>query len=147
MADIDIGKISEALNNKVDLPSPTVPQDAVDYVVEKQDPTSANGYTWYRKYKSGWVEQGGTAASGSSSVTFPVEFANTGYYFNANLTGGGSGSTCHIISSGYGTTGCTLKEGQYQTAQRALTANAKWFACGMAATPRAPTTGGYPGQD
>lgn len=45
MADIDIGKISEALNNKVDLPSPTVPQDAVDYIVEKQDPTSTNGYT------------------------------------------------------------------------------------------------------
>lgn len=74
MADINIGAISEALNNKVDLPSPTVPQDAVDYVVEKQDPTSANG-TWYRKYKSGWVEQGGTVttASGAATpVTLPI---------------------------------------------------------------------------
>lgn len=74
MTDINIGAISEALNNKVDLPSPTVPQDAVDYVVEKQDPTSANG-TWYRKYKSGWVEQGGTVttASGAATpVTLPI---------------------------------------------------------------------------
>lgn len=31
----------------------------IDYVVETQEPTSANGYTWYRLYKSGWVEQGG----------------------------------------------------------------------------------------
>lgn len=30
-----------------------------DYVVEWQMPTNLNGYTWYRKYKSGWVEQGG----------------------------------------------------------------------------------------
>jgi hypothetical protein len=30
-----------------------------DYVVDFQAPTSANNYTWYRKYKSGWVEQGG----------------------------------------------------------------------------------------
>ena len=28
-------------------------------VIDFQEPTSANNYTWYRKYKSGWVEQGG----------------------------------------------------------------------------------------
>ncbi|MBP9999681.1 MAG: hypothetical protein KBT14_03260, partial [Proteobacteria bacterium] len=31
----------------------------IDYVVESQTPTAENNYTWYRKYKSGWVEQGG----------------------------------------------------------------------------------------
>ena len=75
MADINVGAITEALNNKVDLPTPSTPQDAVDYVVEKQDPTSANGYMWYRKYKSGWVEQGGTVttASGAATpVTLPI---------------------------------------------------------------------------
>ena len=30
-----------------------------DYVVEWQRPTAENNHTWYRKYKSGWVEQGG----------------------------------------------------------------------------------------
>ena len=69
MTDINIGAISEALNNKVDLPTPSTPQDAIDYVVEKQDPTSANGYTWYRKYKSGWVEQGGTVTTTSDAST------------------------------------------------------------------------------
>ena len=49
-------------------------------VIEFQTPTSANGYTWYRKYADGWVEQGGRAlvpatnASSSSTVviTLPV---------------------------------------------------------------------------
>lgn len=52
-----------------------------DYVVASQLPTAANNYTWYRKYKSGWVEQGGkcsvaatTAAPGQSAtlITFPI---------------------------------------------------------------------------
>jgi hypothetical protein len=120
----EIGEITEALNNKV---------DKGHQVVEFQEPTSSNNYTWYRKYADGWVEQGGTAASGSSSVVFSIEFADTNYYFNANLTSGGSGTTLHIISSAYTTTGCTLQEGQYATAKRALTETAKWYACGMAA--------------
>ena len=80
MTDINVGAITEALNNKVDLPTPSTPQDAVDYVVEKQDPTSANGYTWYRKYKSGWVEQGGAFAGNSPLLmTLPITMANTAY--------------------------------------------------------------------
>lgn len=49
--------------------------DEVDYVVESQLPTAENGYVWYRKYKSGWVEQGGrctlpaTNSYSSSNVT------------------------------------------------------------------------------
>lgn len=86
MADIDIGKISEALNNKVDLPSPTVPQDAVDYVVEYQKPASSNNHTWYRKYKSGWVEQGGKVNlngqinATNKRITLPVEMASNAYF-------------------------------------------------------------------
>lgn len=84
MADINFGAITEALNNKVDLPTPSTPQDAVDYVVEVQRPTEANGYTWYRKYKSGWVEQGGlqsatTHGTNVSQVTLPVEMKDTNY--------------------------------------------------------------------
>lgn len=89
--------------------------------------------TWYNLYSDGWIEQGGTASSGSSSVVFPVAFSDTTYYFNADLESGGQGTTLHAISSGYKTTGCTVKEGQSGVAQRALTANAKWFACGYAA--------------
>lgn len=49
----------------------------IDYVVESQAPTAENNYTWYRKYKSGWVEQGGH--SHSKTVTFPIIMANTDY--------------------------------------------------------------------
>lgn len=74
-----------------------------DYVVESQLPTADNGYTWYRKYKSGWVEQGGRAlvpatnglSSSAVNVTLPIPIAtpeqatlayngmgSTGYYSN-----------------------------------------------------------------
>ena len=82
MADINVGAITEALNNKVDLPTPSTPQDVVDSVVEKQDPTSANGYTWYRKYKSGWVEQGVIKVEVATAIytfNFPILMANTNY--------------------------------------------------------------------
>ena len=86
MSEINVGAISEALNNKVDLPTPIVPQDAVDYVIAMQRPTSPNNYTWYRKYKSGWVEQGGRVplASGNgttyvATVVMPVRMADTTY--------------------------------------------------------------------
>lgn len=54
MADINVGAISEALNNKADRDFNNVLSN-YDYVVQ----TYKSGTTWYRKYKSGWVEQGG----------------------------------------------------------------------------------------
>lgn len=73
------GITAEALNGKVDLPAGKAQSD-VDFVVESQMPSAVNGYTWYRKYKSGWVEQGGrctmpaTSAHSFSNVaiTLPV---------------------------------------------------------------------------
>lgn len=61
----------------------------IDYIVESQLPTAENNYTWYRKYKSGWVEQGGYVSSGAqTAVIFPKEMANTNYFatfmFGAN---------------------------------------------------------------
>ena len=44
-----------------------------DYVVAWQSPTADNNYTWYRLYKSGWVEQGGLLTG--QSITFPIPFA------------------------------------------------------------------------
>lgn len=59
-----------------------------DYVVEWQVPTDLNGYTWYRKYSSGWVEQGGSAdlvaTSGTvQTITLPIEMANNRYSVSA----------------------------------------------------------------
>jgi hypothetical protein len=61
-----------------------IPTEATaDYVVEWQMPTDLNGYTWYRKYKSGWVEQGGAkdgvANNTNLVITFPIPMANNKY--------------------------------------------------------------------
>ena len=56
--------------------------DAADYVVAWQTPTAENNYTWYRKYKSGWVEQGGCPSGASNtvcSITLPVEMSDANY--------------------------------------------------------------------
>ena len=69
---LDIGQITETLNDKV---------DKGHEVIEFQAPTVINGYTWYRKYADGWVEQGGTvpAISGTKTVVFPVPMLDTNY--------------------------------------------------------------------
>ena len=70
-----------------------------DYVVESQLPTATNNYTWYRKYKSGWVEQGGyRAGSGTwtiANITLPIEMSNACYA----LTVTGDSSTNDFTSS------------------------------------------------
>ena len=71
----------------------TFKNEVLDYVIEKQEPTSANNYTWYRKYKSGWVEQGGLATSstsGTSTINLPITMADTNY--NTNITIGTTGN-------------------------------------------------------
>ena len=67
-------------------------------VIEFQIPTASNGYTWYRKYADGWVEQGGRCtvpatnglSSSSVAVTLPVPIAIPQ---QATLTYNGMGST------------------------------------------------------
>lgn len=51
----------------------------VDAVVEFQIPTAENNYTWYRKYSSGWVEQGGSFGYGGNPVNLPVTMLNVNY--------------------------------------------------------------------
>ena len=67
-------------------------------LIDFQIPTAGNGYTWYRKYADGWVEQGGRCTvpitnglSGSSvNVTLPVPIATPE---QATLSYNGMGST------------------------------------------------------
>lgn len=48
-------------------------------VIEFQAPAADNGYTWYRKYADGWVEQGGVLSATTTSVTLPVEMIDDNY--------------------------------------------------------------------
>ena len=80
---ITIGQLTETINNKMDRDGSNANTSWI-FVVSKQDPTSENGYTWYRKYSDGWVEQGGTGTSHqynvtSQNVTFPVVMKDTQY--------------------------------------------------------------------
>ena len=68
-----------------------------DFVVAFQRPTSANNYTWYRKYKSGWVEQGGsadtsTAVNNTITINLPITMANDRYTVNATEYSAGTGT-------------------------------------------------------
>lgn len=70
-----IAELAEAVNDKV---------DKGHQVIEFQVPTADNGYTWYRKYADGWVEQGGVGTSHqynttSINATFPIEMQDVNY--------------------------------------------------------------------
>ncbi|MDD6153605.1 MAG: hypothetical protein PUC11_06650, partial [Elusimicrobia bacterium] len=69
-----------ALSGKLDLPSGKTQAD-VDFVVESYHGEDGN---WYRKYKSGWVEQGGItdivpATQSVTTITLFKPFASTVY--------------------------------------------------------------------
>lgn len=90
------GITTEEMNNKVNIGHE---------VIEFQAPTSANNYTWYRKYRDGWVEQGGiydTAFTGTKTFVYPVEMADTHY----TLT---TGTGCPNVSGMHGKDYITAK--------------------------------------
>jgi len=58
---------ADKVSNVVQLP------DNYDFVIDCG--TSDNG--WWRKYKSGWCEQGGTI--NNSNIKFPINFTDTNY--------------------------------------------------------------------
>lgn len=50
----------------------------IDPIVAFQEPTPSNNYTWYRLYRSGWIEQGGSyswnvACSKEVTITYPKQ--------------------------------------------------------------------------
>lgn len=103
-----------------------------DYVVAWQMPTSDNNNTWYRKYKSGWLEMGGKLTG--RSVTFPVAFA-----LPPTLTmGTGSNDAAATNQNTYSTLTTTGFTG-WQTGTNAgwhsgaTNFNGYWHACGVAA--------------
>ena len=71
------GLNAELFNGKADVST------VAHVVTEFQAPTSANNYTWYRKYADGWVEQGGvvpmTSPHGLKTVVFPVAMSSTDF--------------------------------------------------------------------
>ena len=93
-----VAKCTEVLSDVAGLKLAT--DGMIDYVIESQEPTSGNGYTWYRKYKSGWVEQGGVISivKGVINVTLPVEMNDTNYLVSMSA---GNGNPASMYAGAY----------------------------------------------
>lgn len=123
MADIDFGQLSEALNEKMDRDAHNV-QSPSAVVIEKQDPTAANNYTWYRKYSDGWVEQGGLLGSAGTfttrTITLPIIMADANYTVVitgawSDSSGNGSMLNQNKTTTGFGTYATNINnEGSWQ---------------------------------
>ena len=93
---------------------------------------SADGSSWYRKYSDGWLEQGGIAVSSSKemyTLTFPVAFATTNYFFTRSPLWAGTGA-----SNTYHCVGCktqTETAVTFQTDSTSYYTEILWYACGV----------------
>ena len=124
------GVTTEAMNNKVD--------KGFD-IVEFQEPTADNNYTWYKKYRNGWVEQGGHnhAIQADNTdhwnyINLPVTMADTNYTTSVVLFGNHDVSIGIIPQGSLATTRLCI--GGYYTATSDTRYTAvDWQVSGMAA--------------
>ena len=110
----------------------------IDYVVDYKKPTDSDP-TWYRKYKSGWLEQGGitgiVADFETATITLPLQFLDTHYtvsYANwrAGTTDDGTWNNAAILNNS------TKSTTSFQIYSRGKTDGGKiftWHACGQGA--------------
>lgn len=111
----------------------------IDYVIASQEPTSSNNYTWYRKYKSGWIEQGGiitvakqNANTGlTTTVNLPVTMGNTNYYVAPLTFIEDGGSTTGLRNHANERTVSTLKIKTWSTTSITNPYTAAWKISGI----------------
>ena len=121
----ELGDVSQIGDNIVAIDTRTT--GLLDYVIESQMPTAENNYTWYRKYKSGWVEQGGETTNNANSVTLPIEMADTHYTVIRTQIGSSAQSYYPGWVAGFNektNAGFTFNTN---------TQNNEWYVCGMSA--------------
>lgn len=125
-ADIAAGKANTNLNNV---------SAGIDFVVESQLPTAGNNYTWYRKYKSGWVEQGGvvnTAVTSPNTINLPITMADANYT-PIGLVQSISNGTDGYTGEGWAERTTTSFKVYGHAASAAITNAYSWMVFGMAA--------------
>ena len=122
---LENGKIvSSTTGQPVELIKRTDPQIQAPYIKK----TYQNGFSWYRIWSDGWVEQGGriSATAGTSTLTYLIEMANTTY----NITSGShtDGPTQYAIGFyNFTTTSCTY------TTTGPIISTYDWVLCGYKA--------------
>ncbi len=107
-----------------------IPTDIMnaDYVIETW--FASDGSSWYRKYKSGWVEQGGIMSSGEKNITFKLEMADNKYSYIA--CGGDDNYGIHIVCTNKTTTGMIVKA-RTSTGIDFINLIRSWCICGYVA--------------
>lgn len=125
MPEINIGQLSEAINDKMDRDAHNVESPSA-VVVESY----VNGTSWYRVWSDGWCEQGNSKETSSASwktVTLLKPYTNTNYSVTATCNGNVNGTS----------TWTTVVDGQaYTTTQiqvKGTNADASWLICWRAA--------------
>lgn len=94
-----LGEVLEFLNQKADLDMQNIviPEN-YDYVIESKLPTEEDP-SWYRLYKSGWIEQGGKIphqdSSSDVSVVLYKEMLDTNYNFSGCVVYSSNAQTDH----------------------------------------------------
>lgn len=80
----------------------TLPEGC-DFVIESQFPSADNNYTWYRKYNSGWVEQGGYSDGAGAAIQISLikEMCDSKYtiMLTGLLTSGTAGATTSVSTN------------------------------------------------
>lgn len=122
--DINVNAFAETLNDKLDRDLKNSAFN-MDLVIAYKAPTQEDP-TWYRQYKSGWVEQGGDIIKTGGSnvanvVNLPITMLNTNYFCIANdVSQNGGDNTFHLnckpistvqmnIYPHWGSTGSTIR--------------------------------------
>lgn len=141
MAEINVGQISEALNDKVDRDNRNV-DNAVgaDAVIAYQMPTANNNYTWYRKYKSGWVEQGGRSGAingvdATAQITLPITMSDSNYsaYVTISRDSVGAYRDQFLAVFNRTTTNFSVYSNWAGSGNGSQNNYAQWLVCGIAA--------------
>lgn len=106
----------------------------IDCVVEWQAPTAENNYTWYRKYSSGWVEQGGVvsipAQLQATVVNLATEMLDTNYNLIATINALGYDWTAEFDMHAVQTSTTTIS---LQHGSQINPSNISWRVSGMGA--------------
>lgn len=106
-------------------------------LIDFQIPTAANGYTWYRKYADGWVEQGGDVSGTNGTITFPITMAGSDYQIMANVKNTsitGSNAVFSLLTNNLTTTSFGFKKTYNNGSQTGVAGeNFFWQVSGMAA--------------
>lgn len=118
----------DQLNTEVENIKASNPLQDLDFVIESQMPTAENDYTWYRKYQSGWVEQGGAYTGnplGTVSVNLLIPFSDTNY--SVTITQGLYAAEYADIRDRY----IKSKTKNSFVTSSASSVRFTWFACGI----------------